>query len=277
MFTIKVGVMPGKLQEVVVDGELTAKEIFELAEVDYEGHEIRLDGNRINIDEKVNNGNLLVAMKMINGNANIIKVGIMPGKLQEIEFTPGEIARHIFEKVEIDTNNMEIRLDGNKIDIDTRVENGNLLVAMKMIKGNSSAVTTSSEVYVTDLTLNEIEMMLNVELPTRINKADVVDYGICVDVFDNAIDRDLFYSIYTLIDEQQEFMQECELFQAVNTKEEAIDIQEVQPIQQKENKPGENYILSRIETIESRKEYYYREYLALDRELSILKDVLENL
>ena len=57
MFTIKVGVMPGKLQEVVVDGELTAKEIFELAEVDYEGHEIRLDGNRINIDEKVNNGN----------------------------------------------------------------------------------------------------------------------------------------------------------------------------------------------------------------------------
>ena len=277
MFTIKVGVMPGKLQEVVVDGELTAKEIFELAEVDYEGHEIRLDGNRINIDEKVNNGNLLVAMKMIKGNANIIKVGIMPGKLQEVEFTPGEIARHIFEKVEIDTNNMEIRLDGNKIDIDTRIENGNLLVAMKMIKGNSSTVTTSSEVYVTDLTLNEIEMMLNVELPTRINKTDVVDYGICVDVFDNAIDRDLFYSIYTLIDEQQEFMQECELFQAVNTKEEAIDIQEVQPIQQKENKPGENYILSRIETIESRKEYYYREYLALDRELSILKDVLENL
>ena len=277
MFTIKVGAMPGKLQEVVVDGELTAKEIFELAEVDYEGHEIRLDGNRINIDEKVNNGNLLVAMKMIKGNANIIKVGIMPGKLQEIEFTPGEIARHIFEKVEIDTNNMEIRLDGNKIDIDTRIENGNLLVAMKMIKGNSSTVTTSSEVYVTDLTLDEIEMMLNVELPTRINKADVVDYGICVDVFDNAIDRDLFYSIYTLIDEQQEFMQECELFQAVNTKEEAIDIQEVQPIQQKENKPGENYILSRIETIESRKEYYYREYLALDRELSILKDVLENL
>ena len=277
MFTIKVGVMPGKLQEVVVDGELTAKEIFELAEVDYEGHEIRLDGNRINIDEKVNNGNLLVAMKMIKGNANIIKVGIMPGKLQEVEFTPGEFARHIFEKVEIDTNNMEIRLDGNKIDIDTRIENGNLLVAMKMIKGNSSAVTTSSEVYVTDLTLNEIEMMLNVELPTRINKADVVDYGICVDVFDNAIDRDLFYSIYTLIDEQQEFMQECELFQAVNTKEEAIDIQEVQPTQQKENKPGENYILSRIETIESRKEYYYREYLALDRELSILKDVLENL
>ena len=277
MFTIKVGVMPGKLQEVVVDGELTAKEIFELAEVDYEGHEIRLDGNRINIDEKVNNGNLLVAMKMIKGNANIIKVGIMPGKLQEVEFTPGEIARHIFEKVEIDTNNMEIRLDGNKIDIDTRIENGNLLVAMKMIKGNSSTVTTSSEVYVTDLTLNEIEMMLNVELPTRINKADVVDYGICVDVFDNAIDRDLFYSIYTLIDEQQEFMQECELFQAVNTKEEAIDIQEVQPIQQEKNKQGENYILSRIETIESRKEYYYREYLALDRELSILKDVLENL
>ena len=75
----------------------------------------------------------------------------------------------------------------------------------------------------------------------------------------------------------EEFMQECELFQAVNTKEEAIDIQEVQPTQQKENKPGENYILSRIETIESRKEYYYREYLALDKELSILKDVLENL
>lgn len=277
MKTLKVGQMPGKLVEVAIQEGMTAREIFNLAEVEISNHEIRLDGEKISLDTTINGGNLLVAMKMIKGNASVIKVGQMPGKLVEVTYQEGQRAIELFGLAGVELANHEIRLDGNKISADDRIEGGNLLVAMKMIKGNSSAVTTSSEVYVTDLTLNEIEMMLNVELPTRINKADVVDYGICVDVFDNAIDRDLFYSIYTLIDEQQEFMQECELFQTVNTKEEAIDIQEVQPTQQEKNKPGENYILSRIETIESRKEYYYREYLALDRELSILKDVLENL
>ena len=78
---IKVGMMPGRLVEVEVQEGLTANEIFEKANVEISNHEIRLDGEKINLDTVINNGGLLVAMKMIKGNARTIKVGMMPGRL----------------------------------------------------------------------------------------------------------------------------------------------------------------------------------------------------
>ena len=68
MMKIKVGMMPGKLVEVVVEQGSTAREIFEVAGVELSNHEIRLDGEKIDLDRTINNGNLLVAMKLIKGN-----------------------------------------------------------------------------------------------------------------------------------------------------------------------------------------------------------------
>ena len=68
MKTIKVGLMPGKLQQVEVNENTTAREVFEKAGIELSNHEVRLDGEKITLDTKVNNGNLLVAMKLIKGN-----------------------------------------------------------------------------------------------------------------------------------------------------------------------------------------------------------------
>ena len=65
MMNIKVGVMPGRLVEVAVEEGTSAREIFEIADVEVNNHEIRLDGAKINIDDTVEEGKLLVAMKMI--------------------------------------------------------------------------------------------------------------------------------------------------------------------------------------------------------------------
>ena len=43
MLKIKVGMMPGKLVEVVVEQGSTAREIFEVAGVELSNHEIRLE------------------------------------------------------------------------------------------------------------------------------------------------------------------------------------------------------------------------------------------
>ena len=66
--TLKVGVMPGKLTEIVIGEETTAFQAFDLAEIDVTGYELRLDGEKIDGDCVVNGGNLLVAMKKIKGN-----------------------------------------------------------------------------------------------------------------------------------------------------------------------------------------------------------------
>lgn len=201
---IKVGMMPGKLVEVEVQEGLSAYEIFEKANVEISNHEVRLDGEKITLDTKVNNGGLLVAMKMIKGNAKTIKVGLMPGKLEVVEVEEGMTAIEIFNKANIEISNHEIRLDGERISLDSKIDNGGLLVAMKMIKGNS-------DVYVSDCTEEEIEMLLEVALP-KVISVDCVNNLNCnlteinisgVEGESIIIEDSMFNSVYTLKSEEQ--------------------------------------------------------------------------
>jgi len=138
MLNVKVGVMPGKLEEVVVESGTKVKEIFALANIDIAGYETRLDGVVVDADKPVFNGALLVAMKKIKGNVDTIKVGVMPGKLTEIVVNDGTTAKEAFQLADLDVSGYEMRLDGVVIDEDVVINNGNLLVAMKKIKGNAT-------------------------------------------------------------------------------------------------------------------------------------------
>ena len=159
MLNIKVGVMPGKLVEVVAEEGTKVKEIFALAEINTEGYELRLDGEKVKEYDEVQSGNLLVAMKKIKGNSSTLKVGVMPGKLTEIAIQPETTAFEAFDIAEIDVTGYELRLDGEKIDGDCTVNNGNLLVAMKKIKGNKWELENSSEFPNLPITVDEIAEM----------------------------------------------------------------------------------------------------------------------
>ena len=50
-----------------------------------------------------------------------IKCGLMPGRLQQIEVSENTTARELFEKAGIELANHEIRLDGEKIALDTLI------------------------------------------------------------------------------------------------------------------------------------------------------------
>ena len=68
MLNIKVGVMPGKLEEVIAEEGTKVRDIFALAEIDIEGYELRLDGEKVKEYDEVQSGNLLVGMRKIKGN-----------------------------------------------------------------------------------------------------------------------------------------------------------------------------------------------------------------
>ena len=125
-----------------------------------------------------------------------IKCGLMPGRLQQIEVSENTTARELFEKAGIELANHEIRLDGEKIDLDTIIYNGSLCVGLKMIKGNS-------DVYVTDCTDEEVDMLLGVKLPKEINESNINTCGenfIQIEVGNElfVVDEDMFYSIYNV-------------------------------------------------------------------------------
>ena len=159
MLNIKVGVMPGKLVEVVAEEGTKVRDIFTLAEIDIEGYELRLDGEKVKESDEIHSGNLLVAMKKIKGNSSTLKVGVMPGKLTEIVLGYETTAFEAFDIAEIDVTGYELRLDGEKIDGDCTVNNGKLLVAMKKIKGNKWELENSSEFPNLPITVDEIAEM----------------------------------------------------------------------------------------------------------------------
>ena len=159
MLNIKVGVMPGKLTEVIAEEGTKVRDIFTLAEIDIEGYELRLDGESVKESYEDHSGNLLVAMKKIKGNSSTLKVGVMPGKLTEIAIQPETTAFEAFDIAEIDVTGYELRLDGEKIDGDCTVNGGNLLVAMKKIKGNKWERDDSSEYHDLPITVDEIAEM----------------------------------------------------------------------------------------------------------------------
>ena len=196
---LKVGVMPGRLVEVAVEEGTSAREIFKIAEVEVSNHEVRLDGNKIDIDDEVNGGNLLVAMKMIKGNAKTIKVGVMPGKLQTIEIQEGDNAKALFERAGIEVSNHEIRLDGSKIDINDNITGGGLLVAMKQIKGNAGTIYIAK-----GLTPSEVSTLFDIEeeIPTMLSLNEVEINGNVVIIGNGTtipyitVELDMFNSVY---------------------------------------------------------------------------------
>ena len=258
MMKIKVGMMPGKLVEVVVEQGSTAREIFEVAGVELSNHEIRLDGEKIDLDRTIHNGNLLVAMKMIKGNMPSIKVGMMPGKLEVVEYTEGETAYEIFERANIGLSNHEVRLDGEKIAIDTKVNNGNLLVAMKMIKGNA-------EFRKTDCTQEEVEILLGVKLPQEINTDSI---NMCGDNFLQIevgnetliVEEDMFLSVYNIVG-----------------GDETMDIREVKIEVEPKDKKAMDVLNKELEELEKSYNFYIEEAHAISNKIMFLKRIISEI
>lgn len=260
MLKIKVGMMPGKLVEVVVEQGSTAREIFEVAGVELSNHEVRLDGEKIDLDRTIHNGNLLVAMKMIKGNMPSIKVGMMPGRLEVVEYTEGESAYEIFERANIGVSNHEVRLDGEKVALDTKVNNGNLLVAMKMIKGNA-------EFRKTDCTQEEVAILLGVELPQEINTDSI---NMCGDNFLQIevgnetliVEEDMFLSVYNIVG-----------------GDETVDIKEVREEVEVESKDSKamDVLNKELEDLEKSYNFYIEEAHAISNKIMFLKRIISEI
>lgn len=189
-----------------------------------------------------------------------IKVGLMPGKLQQIEVNENTTAREVFEKAGIELSNHEVRLDGEKITLDTKVNNGNLLVAMKMIKGNA-------EFRKTDCTQEEVEILLGVKLPQEINTDSI---NMCGDNFLQIVvgnetlivEEDMFLSVYNIVG-----------------GDETMDIREVREeveVESKNNK-AMDVLNKELEDLEKSYNFYIEEAHAISNKIMFLKRIISEI
>lgn len=269
MLSLKVGLMPGKLVEVAIEEGMTVGEIFEVAEVTISNHDIRLDGEKVELDKKVYSGNLLVATKQIKGNATI-KVGLMPGKLSEIVYEEGMPVSDLFTYAGITVDNHDIRLDGEKVSMDTKVYSGSLLVATKQIKGNCDCACACEEceceVYRAEgLNLDEIEMLLGVPLPTEIEKDDIeiIDedtLSIKTGLETYIVETSMFDSVYKIAKKEDEEYQE-------------MMIEKVEELVSPYPKGAEENIKMLIEEITKQKERYSTWVEQCNCQLEVLREL----
>ena len=191
-----------------------------------------------------------------------IKCGLMPGRLQQIEVSENTTARELFEKAGIELANHEIRLDGEKIDLDTIIYNGSLCVGLKMIKGNS-------DVYVTDCTDEEVNMLLGVKLPKEINESNINTCGenfIQIEVGNElfVVDEDMFYSIYNV---------RTELDKALFGYEVKEEIKE----EVKEDNNAIEIIENEINELKKTYDFYTNQAIEVNSKISLLQDLLNKI
>lgn len=139
MRTVKVGMMPGRLVEVAIEGTVSVQEVFNLASIEIpSGYEVRMDGDKVELSTNVT-GNLLVASKLIKGNATTVKIGTMPGRLVEVAIEGSETIAQVFEIAGIEVlSGYEVRADGDKVELTQSIGNAKLVVQSKLIKGNAT-------------------------------------------------------------------------------------------------------------------------------------------
>lgn len=255
---LRVGMMPGKLTTIIIEKGITARECFKIAEIELSNHEIRLDGEKIDLDRTINEGRLLVGMKMVKGNMKTIKVGLMPGRLQQIEVSENTTAREVFEKAGIELSNHEVRLDGEKIDLDTVIYNGNLCVGLKMIKGNA-------EFRKTNCTQEEVAILLGVELPQVINTDSI---NMCGDNFLQIevgsetliVEEDMFLSVYNIV-----------------SGDETVDIKEVKIEVEPKDKKAMDVLNKELEELEKSYNFYIEEAHAINNKIMFLQRIISEI
>ena len=140
---VKVGKMPGRINEVVVAEGTTVRELLSLAELDSTGYDIKVDGETASLDNVINEStNLVLLAKQVKGNAGgVVKVGKMPGRIEEYVVTPGQTISDVLSMAGLDSTGYDIKVDGEIGTPDTKVtENTNLILLAKQVKGNAGGV-----------------------------------------------------------------------------------------------------------------------------------------
>lgn len=136
--TVRVGQMPGRINEFALEPTTTVAEAIALAELDATGYEVKLDGNKVtDLNQPIGSTSLILLSKMVKGNTRTVRIGVMPGRINEYAIDPSTSVKEALEMAQLDTTGFEVKLDGNKVtDLNQSVGEANLILLAKQVKGN---------------------------------------------------------------------------------------------------------------------------------------------
>lgn len=137
--TIKIGVMPGKIEEYALSTTTTVAEALASANLSAEGYEVKADGNTVtNLDGVIGSANVLLLTKKVKGN-NTVKIGVMPGKIDEYALPTETTVAQALENANLSAEGFEVKADGNTVtDLGQAIGSANVILLTKKVKGNNT-------------------------------------------------------------------------------------------------------------------------------------------
>lgn len=133
---IKVGSLPGKIQEVAVEVGTSIEKVLEIAGFEAGNKEIKVDGVVSTESDVVTESTKLVLLvQKIKGNG-IVKCGSMPGRIQEVAVEDGATVAEILEVAGLEIGSKEVKVDGVVADEDTVAGTAKLVLLVQKVKGN---------------------------------------------------------------------------------------------------------------------------------------------
>lgn len=136
--TVRVGKMPGAINEFAIEVGQPLSALLSLAGLDSSGFEVKVDGVKVtDLNTPVTDStNLVILSKMVKGNA-VVRIGKMPGAINEFAVEDGATFASALALAGLSADGFEVKADGTKItNLDSPVGSTNLIILSKMVKGN---------------------------------------------------------------------------------------------------------------------------------------------
>lgn len=139
--TVRIGMMPGRINEFVVEVGTKISDVLTLAELDAQGYDVKVDGEKVDPSTtKVTEGTSLVLLvRQVKGNAEkTVRVGVMPGRINEFAVETGITVAKVLALAELDATGYDVKIDGEKVDPSIAIvtDTTSLILLVKQVKGN---------------------------------------------------------------------------------------------------------------------------------------------
>lgn len=154
---VKIGRLPGKISEVELDEGSSVSFALYTANLDPSGYEVRANGAPCDPSATLEDGDTVLLVKKIKGNAITIRIGRLPGRIQEISLDDGKTVGDALRVAGLDVSGYEVRANGAPCDPSTKLESGDTVLLVKRVKGNQN-----QEIF--SVSLNGVEYVFDVPM-----------------------------------------------------------------------------------------------------------------
>lgn len=136
--TVKVGAMPGRIEEYALEDNATIADAIALAGLSTSGFEVKVDGSVVtDFSRSISGANTILLTKQVKGNATV-KVGAMPGRIEEYALEDNATVADAIALAGLNTSGYEVKVDGSVVtDFSRSIGGANTILLTKQVKGNN--------------------------------------------------------------------------------------------------------------------------------------------